>query len=387
MNVLYISYNIPTPKTKGNKIVFAIAENMSQFCEISFVYPAPFVFPPFSFLPKYKQFVRIKPWKEGKFEIKPAKYLRLPGKKLSYLLLSKINPDNYLDESKLPDLCHAHFVMPDGYFALRAKQKFGVPYVVSVRSSDLEHIKMLNSKGIVFQKFMSVFKNANQIIVHNRPQREFIKSLGFDSVMIAHGIDDKILNKSQKKTDNKVVISVVAEMIARKNIDWVIHAVKEYVGKEIIELIIIGDGVCKERHHLLAGNATNIHFLGKQPHTEVISLLKKSDIFALPSYRETFGLVYLEAAANNNAVICHKNEGVDGLFEDEKEIFLCNGYDNFKEILYELIENHDKRKIVSDGGYERAKNYTWQRVTTEYLKIYEQVLGNAMHENFRAIGL
>ena len=374
MKVLFIASNIPLPKLKSNRIVLTIAEKLSQFCDISFVLPAAIVFPPFTLMKKYKPLVNLKSWTEGSFTVKTIRYQRLPGKTLSYLLMDSIRPDRYIDKNMLPDLCHAHFIMPDGYIALKIKEKYGVPYIVSVRSSDTRHLKALNNKGVIYQKFKTVLQNAGRIIVHNRPQQEFIAQLGFDNVVIPHGIESSVLNITTEKSNNPVIISVVAELIRRKNVDWVIRAVKEYSGKLSVQLMIAGDGVCRDKLQWLSGDAPNIRFLGKINHNEVMSLLEKSHIFALPSINETFGLVYLEAAAKHNAVICHKGEGVDGLFENEKEMLFCKGYDEFQIILNRLIETPDEVDILANNGYAKVKNCTWEQVQFMYMKIYRQVL-------------
>ena len=370
MKVLYIANNLPLPKLKSNRIVVTIAEKLSQFCDISLVFPAAMVLPPLSFAKKYKPLANIKPWTDGNFTIKPVKYLRLPTKKLSYLLIDTVCIEHFVNKNALPDLCHAHYIMPDGYFALKIKKKYGVPYAVSVRMSDIKHLKALGNKGAVYSKFVKVLENADKIIVHNRPQQEFIAQYGFDSVVISHGIEGSALNISEQKADSPLVITVVSALIRRKNIDWVIRAVNEYSGKQPIKLMIAGDGVCREELQKLANNASNIHFLGQINNEEVMSLLEKSHIFALPSVDETFGLVYLEAAAKRNAVICHKNEGVDGLFDNEKEMMFCNGYNEFNTILNRLIENPEYVNSLASAAFEKVKNYTWENTKNKYLVIY-----------------
>ena len=373
MKVLYIANNLPLPSLKSNRIVLTIAEKLSQYCNISFIFPAAITVPPFSFLKKYKPLANLKPWSDGNFTIKPVRYLRLPGKKLSYLLIDTVDIEQCVDKTALPDLCHAHYIMPDGFIALKIKQKCGIPYIVSVRTSDIKHLKALSSKNPVFSKFVKVLQNAEKIIVHNRPQQEFIAGLGFSSVIIPHGIENGALeNTAKKETDDIITVSVVSELIRRKNIDWVIQAVKEYPGKQSVKLIIAGDGVCRYQLIELAGDAPNIHFAGKINREDVLSLLEKSHIFALPSVDETFGLVYLEATAKRNAVICHRNEGVDGLFEDGKEMMFCNGYEDFSVILNKLIDNPDEVKLLATAGYEKVKNYTWKSVEENYLEIYKK---------------
>ncbi len=379
MKVLYIANNIPLPKQKNNRIILTIAEKLSLSCDISFVFPAAIVFPPFSFMKKYKQLVNLKPWTDGDFIVKPVCYPRLPGKKLSYLLIDAVRPKHYIDEKKLPDLCHAHFIMPDGYIAYRIKQKYSTPYVVSVRASDVRHLKTLGCKGIVSKKFITVLKNADKIIVHNRPQQELIAQLGFDSVLIPHGMESNILNATTKKTDALITISVVAELIRRKNIDWVIRAVKKYTDKQNIQVLIAGDGVCRDALQQLSNDVSNIHFLGKISHDEVLTMLEKSHIFALPSVNETFGLVYLEAAAKHNAVICHRDEGVDGVFDDGKEMIFCSEYDEFEKQLDELIMNPAQIQQLANAAYVKVSQNTWEHIIPHYLDIYRQITNDKKH--------
>ena len=371
--VLYIANNIPLPTQKSNRIVLDIAENLSAQCDISFVFPAAIVFPPFSLMKKYRSLNRLKPWADGKFTVVPVRYLRLPGKRLSYLLIDFINPSKFVNENALPDLCHAHYIMPDGYIANKIKQKYGIPYVVSVRSGDMNHVRKLNNKSIVLRKFITVLRNADKIIVHNRPQQEFVKKFGFESVMIPHGIDEKILSLDVQKDDSSIFVSVVAELIQRKNIDWVIRAVKAYTGQKNVQLQIIGDGPLRNELQRLTGDADNIHFLGKLSHEKVISTLGKSHIFALPSVNETFGLVYLEAAAQRNTVICHQNEGVDGLFESGKEMLFCSGYNEFREVFYELIHDRSKQLQIANAGCQKVLNYSWDKISNTYLSLYQNI--------------
>ncbi|MDR0815018.1 MAG: hypothetical protein LBN37_04620, partial [Bacteroidales bacterium] len=115
LKVLFIANNIPVPNQKSNRIILTIAEKLAAQCDISFIYPAVFIFPPFSFLKKYRVFAHLKPWKDWNFLIKPVHYIRFPWKRWSYLLMNTIRPQRFIDTQNLPDVCHAHYIMPDGY--------------------------------------------------------------------------------------------------------------------------------------------------------------------------------------------------------------------------------------------------------------------------------
>ena len=50
--------------------------------------------------------------------------------------------------------------------------------------------------------------------------------------------------------------------------------------------------------------------------------MMEADIFVLPSKNETFGMVYMEALAHGNIVLCTQNSGVDGIIQNDKTVFL-----------------------------------------------------------------
>jgi glycosyltransferase involved in cell wall biosynthesis len=374
MKILFIANNIPVPKRKSNRIILTIAEKLAAHCDISFVFPTAAVFPPFSFMKKYKAIAGLHPWKDGNFTIRPARYLRLPGKRLSYLLADTIRADNFVNRQHLPDLCHAHYIMPDGYVALKIKQKYNIPYVVSIRGADIRHVHVLHDKGFIFKKFLSVLQHADKIVVHNRPQQEFVMRLGFDSVMIPHGIEADRLRPEISKADTPVTVATVAELIRRKNVEWVIRAVKDYRGAADLRLVIAGDGIYRDELQRMAADASNIRFTGHISRAAVDELLTESHIFALPAVNETFGLVYVEAAAKKNAVIGHKDEGVDGAFEDGKEMFFCRSYEEFTEMLRNLADNNILRNKLADAAFAKVQQYVWDKIIRQYIKTYQQCI-------------
>jgi glycosyltransferase involved in cell wall biosynthesis len=82
-------------------------------------------------------------------------------------------------------------------------------------------------------------------------------------------------------------------------------------------------------------------------------------------------LAYLEAAAKNNAVICHKDEGVDGVFDD-KEMMFCAEYEDFKGMIYLLIEDKTCRESLSEAAYAKANKFEWENIAHKYTHIYHQ---------------
>lgn len=235
--VLYVANNITTPTRVSNRIIVDIALHLSRYYDIAMVYPKEFVpFPVYKFK-KYKYLHSLdKTWYNDGIPVTPIEYYRLPGFSLSFSLLRTAEHDvcRYVEQNGQPALTHAHFVLPDGYFARILKRRYGIPYLVSIRETDVKYINKAFASGCHKSKFEEVLHDADGIIVHNAFQQDFIKShFGVNSIVIPHAIDDNLLQyRELQPCRDEVVITVVSSMIKRKRLSWVIDAVKEYNGNK-----------------------------------------------------------------------------------------------------------------------------------------------------------
>lgn len=355
-----------------------IAHRLSEKYDISVLHPAEFAPFPFNMMKKYRNLAGKNGWKDEGIEVKPFRYIRIFGNKQAFLLLPcyKNRLKKLFRDSKI-QLLHAHYALPDGYIAYQIHQTLGIPYIVSVRGSDLKFLK-LNENCNTKRLINSVLSNASQIVVHNAAQQEMISQAGFQSVIVSHGIEANFLKpKEIESASNEITIATVGELIQQKHIDWVVEAVKNYKGSKKLTLMIAGEGPMHDQLETMADGAKNIHVLGKIPHEEVGKLLEKSQIFALPSVNETFGLVYLEATAHQNAVIATRGTGVWGVFNDKEEMLYCDSQQSFAEMLYQLIDNDEFRNDMAKKAYEKtAYNFTWDKIINRYSEIYNNLLNH-----------
>lgn len=380
--VLFIANNIPTPTRNANDVIIKIAQELTKFHDISFLFPKEFAPFPINKLPKYRHLSNLdKAWETSGFNIDPINYIRIPGLRHAFSLigLSRQNISKYLEHNGLPTLVHAHYLLPDGYLAYMIKKEWGIPYIVSVRGSDIKYLSEMYAKGIKTDRYKQVVEHASKIITHNAYQKQYIEQQ-FDKEceLIPHGVERSFLcNRELKKADNQIIVAFVGSLIKLKRTSWVIDAVKEYKGEKTVTLWIIGDGEERQQLENQADGNKNIIFWGQQPHEKVSELLRQTDIFAMPSQRETFGLVYIEAAANKNAVIAVRNTGVWGVLEEDKEACFISDYESFRSSLYNLIDNDEARNKIAENGFEKTRDsLIWDKIAEKYERIYLQTIDN-----------
>src|SRR5699024_12238501 len=98
-----------------------------------------------------------------------------------------------------------------------------------------------------------------------------------------------------------------------------IQAIKIFMEKTGIELQILIVGKIVEKDYAEQINKKGQGLVTIHSPVEVnelISIYRENDIFIMPSFSETFGLVYPEAMSQGLPVLYTKGQGFDGQYED-----------------------------------------------------------------------
>jgi len=146
-----------------------------------------------------------------------------------------------------------------------------------------------------------------------------------------------------------------------KGVDRVIEALPAIARRlPDIEYVVIGGGTDVERHKELAqklGVASRVQFLGFVTDQILRAHYRDCDVFVMPSEREGFGFVFLEAMQYAKPVVAARSGGTPEVVEDRVTGRLVE-YGNVEELteaLLALCLDSDKRKQLGAMGYQRLQ--------------------------------
>jgi glycosyltransferase involved in cell wall biosynthesis len=195
-----------------------------------------------------------------------------------------------------------------------------------------------------------------------------------DIITISVGVDFEKIKKicaASKKSD----VIFAGRLLSHKNVDVLIKSIavlKE--NSHDIKCLIIGDGSEKKNLEVLTQKLNlekNIQFLSFfENHDDVYALMKSSKVFVLPSTREGFGIVVIEANACGIPVITinHKDNAARDLIEEWENGFICQLDE--KEIaknIMKVIKNRSKMKLACTKS---AKLYDWDNLMKKLEEVY-----------------
>lgn len=278
------------------------------------------------------------------------------------------------------DLALAFFGIPCGYLA----KKTGLPYVVSLRGSDVPFYNArFNLLDRIFFRRLSkaIWKEASSVIALSHDLVNLAKKSAPDQKIsvIYNGIntqefypDAEILG--QEKTFN---ILFVGRLIERKGAIYLLEAFRN-ISKENanLKLLIAGDGPMREAYEKFSRDnhlEEKISFFGIIGHEKVAELFRKSHVFILPSLNEALGNVTQEALASGLPIIT-TDTGAAELIKENGFVIKKESAQDIESSLQKIIENRELREKMSQNSHELAQTMSWNNVAQKYLEIFRRAI-------------
>ncbi|MNG71070.1 UDP-D-galactose:(glucosyl)lipopolysaccharide-1,6-D-galactosyltransferase [compost metagenome] len=288
----------------------------------------------------------------------------------------------------ITDFIICHNLWSDGMVAFFIHFFKKTPYLLVVRNTDMNVFlpKLIHYRWLI--KLM-VKKSEGLVFVNNVYKENFEKlypdifSCAKKIKVIPNGVDQFWLqnyltqNCENIKTDSLVYVGAFNE---NKNIKGIFEAIQILrKNNRNFDMYFVGGDENQFKKLLgLVEIPEYIKVIGKiKDKAKLLEIYRKSKIFIMPSFFETFGLVYVEALLQGCAVIYSKGQGIDGMIVSD---LVCsvdpyNTNEISQKIEY-LLNNFEILSVNSNLIENLINDYNWNYVSNEYLSYIKGVEGN-----------
>lgn len=202
---------------------------------------------------------------------------------------------------------------------------------------------------------LKLIKNANSIISCSRftisKMEKILQEKIINAQCIWPGTDtDEIPKKELIRSDEKFNILILGRIVnSLKGHDVLIDSFKKLIKSfNNLRLIIVGEGEYKKKLEIKVKNnnlENYILFTGFLNETEMNKIWSSTDLFAMPSKTEGFGLVYIEAMRYSIPVICSNEDSGCEINKDGHTGYNVNlnNKDQLTKKIADLIKNKEMR--------------------------------------------
>ncbi len=302
------------------------------------------------------------------------------------LALSSKMVDTVLNEGL--DLLHVHYAIPHAYAAYMAREILKekgiyIPVVTTLHGTDIT----LVGKNPSYKPAVTFSINHSDLVTSVSESLKY-ETLKFfpvrkDIEVVPNFIDlslysgDRNCAKANLAPNGEKLVTHVSNFRKVKRIPDVIGIFNKIQMVIPSRLILIGDGPERERAEEQArelGILEKLIFLGKT--TEVERVLCMSDLFLLPSEKESFGLAALEAMAAKVPVISTNTGGLPEVNLNGLTGFTADVGDvNFMaQKAIEILQNESVHEGFKSRAFDQARTFDIQKIIPQYVALYNKVL-------------
>ncbi|MCC6885646.1 glycosyltransferase family 4 protein [Ignavibacteria bacterium CHB1] len=314
------------------------------------------------------------------------------------------NPKIYFKLKKVlkeldPDIVHTHLLKADFYGRLAAK-KNGAKHIISTCHNDSTiHKRSANpDRKNIFDRidnFILDFTNSNVICISQKVKNYLSwrkSNLDMSRVdVIYNGID---ISKSRLKltkserlksrqslnlSENDFVVTIIGRLEEQKGHLKFLENIKNFlIQNPNIKFLFIGDGSLRKEIE----SFTSIHSLDKQVtllgyRNDVDELIEISDLIAVPSLWEGFGLVVAEGMIKQKPVIASRVGGIPEIIQHEHNGFLYD-IENQNELLETfsgiMSGQFNLKKIGDNARQTIIEKFDIKITAQKYIELYRRKL-------------
>lgn len=272
------------------------------------------------------------------------------------------------------DVIHSHGYGRFPTFFAPLSRFLGIPVVITTHSD-------LGGRSIGKRAFDAAIpwvtvRRAKLVIALSSHERFVLRRLGVRQEnlrVIPNGVDiEEFAHDRDRRNGNlvKQVLFVGRVDFPQKGVDLLLLAFAELVGffGKAVKLRIVGpDWGGLERSKSMAselGIQDQVDFLGECSRPDLVSYMQSSDVLAVPSRFEPFGIVILESMAAGLPVVASRVGAIPEIIQDGHNglLFEAGNPESLAEKLAFILNDDDYARNLAVTASSEVRKYGWDEV-------------------------
>ncbi len=225
---------------------------------------------------------------------------------------------------------------------------------MSYETKSKEKLKMLTLA--FFERLSSLL--CDRSVVVSESIRRFLPGI---TSIVSSGVDLNVFKPGPKKSKDPAIL-FVGSRFGQKRGDLLVRTFLKEVRQSVPNAQLWM--VCEEKV-----TGPGVLWFGRPCLPLLCELYRRAWVFCMPSSYEAFGVPYVEAMASGTAVVATPNDGAIEVTKSGKYGLLAPDED-LASSLIRVIQDLSLRQMFERVGLERATEFSWDSVCSQYEKLY-----------------
>lgn len=273
-----------------------------------------------------------------------------------------------------PDVVNLHYLGSPSLFVWILHLLFRFPLVVSLHGGDVDAEPYRSRFNLWL--FRAVLARADAVTACSRAlldqALQLVPDIASKACVIHNGVDAELFATAEPYSHPKPYILAVGQLLRHKGFDDLITAYAQaqpFLAH--LDVLIAGDG--PERQSLQARVVANklndqVHFLGAVTREQVASLMRGAAVIVIPSRREPFGIVALEAMASGRPIIATPVGGLVEALDGAAVSWVPAG--DPPALTAALIRAALSDRALLASNQTKAREFAWGAIAGQYLSVF-----------------
>jgi len=209
---------------------------------------------------------------------------------------------------------------------------------------------------------------------------------GVDVSKFKKKVDVQATRTKWRVQDGEKLITAVGRLTSQKGFDDLLKAYPQIRRSfPACRLLVMGDGYMRAELEALAEaekvrSATT--FAGFVSDNDLVAAIKSSDVVAVPSRFEPFGIIALEAMAAGVPVVVSRVGGLAEIVENDVDGLEVepNSPASLADATVKILSDQGLAKELVTKATEKVKSYNWESAARKTLAVYGDAISESRYE-------